>query len=214
MEDHTYEMVVRYPGVTLGKSVRIGQFVLLGVPPAGREPGELETLIGENSVIRSHSVIYAGNRFGDNFQTGHGVMIRELNDLGERVSIGTHTVVEHHVRMGNGVRIHSNAFVPEYTVIEEEAWIGPNVVLTNAMYPKSPHAKTNLKGPHILASAKIGANSTILPGVVIGVGALVGAGSVVVRDVPANAVVVGNPARTIGQVSELEAYRVSDLLKG
>jgi acetyltransferase-like isoleucine patch superfamily enzyme len=88
-------------------------------------------------------------------------------------------------------------------VLEEGCWIGPNVVFTNAKYPLSPGVKDSLAGPIIRKGAKIGANTTLLPGVVIGENALVGAGSVVVRDVPAGAVVVGNPARVIRQVSEL-----------
>ena len=77
------------------------------------------------------------------------------------------------------------------------------MVLTNAKYPLSPGVKDQLAGPVIRKGAKIGANATILPGVVVGENALVGAGAVVVRDVPAGAVVVGNPARVIRQISEL-----------
>src|SRR3982750_3101310 len=105
---------------------------------------------------------------GANFQTGHGVMIRELNEIGDNVSVGTHSVIEHHVKIGNRVRIHSNAFIPEFSVIEDGAWIGPNVVFTNALYPLSPNAKDNLKGPHVMSDAKIGANSTLLPDVRVG----------------------------------------------
>jgi acetyltransferase-like isoleucine patch superfamily enzyme len=77
------------------------------------------------------------------------------------------------------------------------------VVLTNAKYPLSPGVKDSLVGPVVRRNAKIGANVTLLPGVVIGEGALVGAGAVVVRDVPAGTVVVGNPARVIRHVSDL-----------
>jgi acetyltransferase-like isoleucine patch superfamily enzyme len=77
------------------------------------------------------------------------------------------------------------------------------VVFTNAKYPLSPGVKDSLVGPVIKKGAKIGANSTILPGVVIGENALVGAGSVVAKDVPPGAVVIGNPARTIRNISEL-----------
>ena len=202
-----------YPNVLLGSDVEIGEYVVIGVPPRGKEPGELETRIGPNAMIRSHTVIYAGNVIGANFQTGHGVMIRELNEIGDNVSVGTHSIVEHHVRIGNNVRIHSNAFIPEYSVLEDGAWVGPNVVFTNALYPLSPDAKANLKGPHLLPGAKIGANATLLPGVVIGRNALVGAGAVVVRDVPDGKVVVGNPARIIKDVTDLEAYQGEQLLR-
>ncbi len=123
------------------------------------------------------------------------------------MSIGSHSVVEHHVTIADRVRIHSNVFIPEYSVLDEGAWIGPCVVFTNALYPLSPDAKRTLKGPHVCAGAKIGANATLLPGITIGRNALVGAGAVVVNDVPDEKVVVGNPARIIKDVSELRAYQ-------
>jgi len=192
-----------YKNVHLGDGSTVEDFSIVGVPPRGAADGELATTIGEGAVIRSHAVIYAGNIIGRNFQTGNKVNIRELNEIGDDVSIGTLSVVEHHVKIGNHVRIHTQAFVPEYSVLEEGSWIGPNVVLTNAKYPASPGAKDQLAGPVIRKGAKIGANSTILPGVVVGENALVGAGSVVVRDVPEGAVVVGNPARVIGHIADL-----------
>lgn len=201
-------MNVTYPQVSLGIDTEIGEFTLIGVPPRGKQPGELETVIGPNSVIRSHTVIYAGNVIGAYFQTGHGVMIRELNEIGDHVSIGTHSIVEHHVRIGHRVRIHSNAFIPEYSILEDDTWVGPNVVFTNAIYPNSPSTKDSLKGPHLKSGAKIGANVTLLPGIVVGCNALVGAGSVVVHDVPDNKVVVGNPARIVNDITELGVYGV------
>lgn len=190
-------------GVALGADSLVEEYCIIGVPPRGFKAGELDTVIGVRAHIRSHTVIYAGNRIGDDFQTGNKVNIRESNEIEDNVSIGTLTVIEHHVRIGKGVRIHSQVFVPEYSILEEGAWLGPNVVLTNAKYPLSPGAKQSLKGPTVKAGAKIGANSTILPGVVIGRDALVGAGSVVVADVPDGAVVVGNPARIIKYIRDL-----------
>jgi acetyltransferase-like isoleucine patch superfamily enzyme len=195
--------LIIHAGVSLGVNTVVEEFCIIGSPPRGYNAGELETVIGDGSHVRSHTVIYAGNRIGRNFQTGNKVNIRELNTISDDVSVGTLSVIEHHVDIGNHVRIHSQVFIPEYSILEEECWIGPNVVLTNAQYPASPDAKKNLKGPIIRRRAKIGANVTILPGVVIGEDALVGAGSVVVRDVPAGAVVVGNPAKIIKKISEL-----------
>jgi len=187
-----------YPKVKLGKNVTIEDFCIVGAPFPGGE--EMETIIGDDAVIRSHTVIYAGNRIGDRFRTGNGVNVRECNEIGSDVSIGTHSVVEHHVVIQSGVRIHSLAFVPEYSVLEEGCWIGPSVTLTNAKYPRSPEVKKQLKGPRIAKNAKIGAQATILPGVVVGENALVGAGSVVTKDIASNAVCVGNPARVIREI--------------
>jgi UDP-3-O-[3-hydroxymyristoyl] glucosamine N-acyltransferase len=125
-----------YPNVQLGLNVQIEDFVIIGKPPAGKKDGELITIIGDNAVIRSHTVIYAGNKIGDDFQTGHHVTIRENNEIGSNVSIGTGSCIEHHVGIANHVRIHSQAFIPEYSILKESCWIGPNVVLTNALYPK------------------------------------------------------------------------------
>lgn len=196
-----------YGGVKLGEGSSVGDFCVLGVPPKGKKDGELETVIGRNAFIRSHSVIYAGNRIGDGLQTGHGVLVRENNRIGSNVSIGSHSVVERDTEIGNGVRIHSNAFVPEYTTIKDGAWIGPGVVLTNARYPLSRDAKKSLKGPIIEENAKIGAKSTILPGVRIGRDALVGAGSVVIRDVPDGTVVMGCPAKETNRIERIKEYR-------
>lgn len=192
-----------YTNVRLGKNVRIDDFALIGVPPAGYEDGQLETVIGNNAHIRSHTVIYAGNYIGDNFATGHGAMIRELNQIGHHVSIGTHSVVEHHVQIEDEVRIHTQAFVPEYSTLMTGCWIGPNVVFTNVLHPLCPKAKECLKGATVEPGAKIGANATLRPDIIIGRNALIGAGSVVTGNVPAGAVVAGSPARIIKQIEQL-----------
>jgi acetyltransferase-like isoleucine patch superfamily enzyme len=189
--------------VALGDGTEVEDYCIVGAPPRGIQEGDLPTVIGDGAMIRSHTVIYAGNVIGRNFQTGNKVNIRESNRIGDNVSVGTLSVIEHQVEIADNVRIHSQAFIPEFSVLEEGCWIGPNVVLTNAKYPLSPGVKDQLAGPIIRKGAKIGANATILPGVVIGENALVGAGAVVVRDVAAGAVVAGNPARVIRQILEL-----------
>ncbi|MBN1121768.1 MAG: transferase [Anaerolineae bacterium] len=197
-----------YPRVELGTAVEIGDYVILGNPPQGHTPGELKTSIGANAILRSHSVIYAGNQIGENFRTGHGVLIRESNTIGDDVSIGSHSIIEHHVTIEDNVRIHSNCFIPEYSVLKEGCWIGPCVVFTNARYPLSEGVKERLQGPVIHRGAKIGAGAVLLPGVVIGENALVGAGAVVVKDVPPRAVVAGNPSRILKMMNDIEEYRL------
>lgn len=199
-ELHTYKL---YPNVYIGENPFICDFTIIGHPPQGVEAGVLKTTIGDNAVIRSHTVVYAGTIIGNDFHTGHGVLIREENIIGNFVSIGSGSIVEHHVKIGDNVRLHSNVFVPEFSVLEDGCWLGPNVVLTNALYPLSNKVKENLVGPKIKRGAKIGANSTILPGIVVGEYALVGAGAVVTKDVPPYTVVIGNPAGMINDVRDL-----------
>lgn len=192
-----------HAGVKLGKNVVVEDFCIIGVPPRGAKDGELETIIGDDSVIRSHTVIYAGNKIGNKFQTGNKANIRELNEIGNNVSIGTLSVVEHHVIIEDNARIHTQVFIPEYSVLKKDSWVGPNVVFTNAPYPKSKNVKDELVGPTLHENAIVGANSTLLPGVQIGKDAMVGAGSVVTKDVAPGDVVAGNPAKFIKKKSEL-----------
>lgn len=205
-----HELALVLPNVTLGDPTSVGAFVILGEPARGSGPGDRATSIGSGACIRSHTVIYAGNRIGSGFETGHSVLVREDNEIGDRVSIGSGSVVEHHVRIGHGVRLHSNVFVPEFSTLEDGCWLGPNVVLTNARYPRSPRVKEELRGPVIESGARIGANSTLLPGVRIGRDALVGAGAVVTRDVPEGCVVVGNPARVSRRLADPPVARAGE----
>lgn len=195
-----------YPNVHLGDGVRVGDFVILGHPAGKREAGEDALHIGGGALIRSHSVIYAGTRIGIGFQSGHGALVREDCTVGDGCSVGSGSIVEFQVRMGNGVRLHSRVFVPEHSVLEDGCWLGPNVVVTNARFPAAARTKETLEGVRVGRLAKVGANCTLLPGVAVGEGALVGAGSVVTRDIPAWAVAYGNPARVTGDVRELK-YR-------
>lgn len=201
------DYVIIHPNVELGQDYTLSPFVVLGEAPRGAGVGELKLSIGRAAVIRSHTTIYAGNRIGANFQSGHNVLIREDSTIGDNVSVGTGTVIEHHVAIADKVRIHSQAFIPEFTTIEQGVWIGPNVVITNARYPNTPTTKHELAGAYLEQGCMIGANVTILPGVRIGKHALVGAGSVVTKDVPAGTIVHGNPAVARGSVKDVDQYK-------
>jgi acetyltransferase-like isoleucine patch superfamily enzyme len=194
-----------FPNVIWEGEYNIGHFCIIGQPLG--EDEEVETHIGDNALIRSHTIIYAGNKIGINFHTGHGVMVREMNQIGDNVSIGTHSIIEHHVSIGNGVRIHSNVFIPEYCILEDECWVGPAVVMTNANYPRSKNVKEKLTGAIIEKGAKVGAGAVLLPGVRIGRNALIGSGAVVTRDVEKDGVVVGNPARLINHITNIPDYK-------
>jgi acetyltransferase-like isoleucine patch superfamily enzyme len=195
--------------VNVSANVQIGQGAdlqppcIIGKAPRGAAEGELPLRIGSQATVRPFTTIYAGSVIGDRLQTGQGASIREDNVLGDDVSVGTNAVLEFGNRIGNRVRIHSGCFL-EMTTVEDDVFIGPNVVFTDDPHPMNcPSYKECRGGPIVRRLARIGANSTILPGVEIGENALVGAGSVVVHDVPADTVVAGCPAKVIKRVSEL-----------
>jgi acetyltransferase-like isoleucine patch superfamily enzyme len=198
-----------YENVEIGENAEIGDYVIIGKPPKEKNNGELKTIIGDNAVIRSHTVIYAGNKIGNKFQTGHHVTIRENNEIGNNVSIGSGTDVEYEVKIEDQARIHSQAFIPEYSILRKRCWVGPNVVLTNARYPGSEGVKARLNGPELKENVKVGANSTILPAVTVEKNSLIGAGSVVTRNVAENIIVAGNPAKKINDLDTVEYYKKS-----
>lgn len=200
------EEIKIYANVRIGEGADIHGPCVLGKPPRGKADGELPLVIGVNATIRPFTTIYAGNQIGDAFQTGQGTSIREDNTIGHNVSVGTNAVVEFGNRIGDRVRIHSLAFL-EMVTVEDDVFIGPNVVFTDDPHPMNcPRYKECLGGATVKRLARIGANCTILPGVVIGENTLVGAGSVVTKDVPDGMVVAGNPARVIKRVDELECF--------
>jgi len=193
-----------YENVIIGKEAKIGEYVIIGEPPRGYKEGELTTVIGDHCILRSHTVIYAGNKIGNYFQTGHGVNVREFNEIGDHVSIGTHSIIEHHVKIEERVRIHSSAFIPEYSDLKRGCWIGPCVTVTNVLHPLCEKAKECLKGATIGENTKIGANVTILPDITIGKNCLVGAGSLVTKNLLEDEYVyAGSPAKKIKHIHEL-----------
>ena len=190
----------QWPGIEIriGEGAQIDEDVILGYP-SSRLGKTGKVILGANARLRSGSVIYQFVKIGGHFETGHGVIVREENEFGDSVSLWSHTIVDYGCRIGSRVKVHSQCYVAQLTVIEDDVFIAPGVIFANDKYPQSPH----LEGPHVQQGARIGVNATILPGVVIGKDALVGAGSVVTRNVPDGAVVAGNPARVMASVEEV-----------
>ncbi len=205
-EQVLYENVVIYPNVQIGPGAQIDPFVVLGKPPRGKQPGDLPLVIGPGAVIRAGTVIYAGTTIGAKFATGQGASIREDNIIGDDVGIGTNSVLEHGNRLGNHIRIHSNCFL-EYVTLEDQVIIAPNVVFTDDPHLPCPRYAECVRGATVRRLSRVGGNSTILPGVVIGPNAVVGAGSVVTHDVAEGTVVAGNPARVLKEVTAVECFK-------
>jgi acetyltransferase-like isoleucine patch superfamily enzyme len=193
MTTSVHPTAVVAPNVRLGEGTIVGEYTIIGRPPRGKKEGELELVIGPGAVIRPFTTIYAGTTIGARLQTGQGASIREDNVLGDDVSVGTHASLEFGNRLGSRVRIHTGCFL-ELVTIEDEVFIGPHVVFTDDPHPQCPAYLQCVKGATVRRRARIGANSTILPGVEIGADALVGAGSVVRTKVPPRGVWAGNPA--------------------
>jgi acetyltransferase-like isoleucine patch superfamily enzyme len=159
--------------------------------------------LGAGARLRSGTVLYAGSRIGDRFQTGHHVVVREECRIGDDVSVWSNTVVDYGCRLGDRVKVHSNCYLAQYTELLDDAFLAPGVTIANDLYPGSADSAAVMSGPLIGRGAQIGVNVTLLPFVRIGDGCLVGAGSVVTRDLPPGTVAFGNPARVHGRVTDL-----------
>ena len=200
-----------YPGTKLGADVEIGDYAVLGKQPvlgprstAARE--ELRPLIvGDGVRILSHAVVFAGTRLGAGVIVGDQACVRERCELGEGVVIGRGAFVENDVSVGERTKVQANAYVTAYSTLEEDVFIAPCVVTANDNFMGRTERRHELRqGPTIRRGARIGAAAVLLPGIEIGEEAFVGAGAVVLHDVPARAVVVGNPARRIRDVADDE----------
>ena len=117
--------------------------------------------------------------------------------LGKNCNVCAHTFIESDVVIGNNVTIKSGVYLWDGIIIEDEVFIGPNATFTNDKIPRSKVYPDSFVRTIVKKGASIGANSTILPGLILGENCMVGAGAVVTKNVPANAVVVGNPAKVI-----------------
>lgn len=191
-------------GVYIGDNSSIGSHCELGI---GEFRGfEDRLIIGEESVIRSHSIFYYSSSFGKNLVTGHRVTVREKTTAGDGFQIGTLCDIQGHCVIGDYVKFHSNVHIGQQSKIGNYVWIFPYVVLTNDPHPPSE----TLLGCIVEDFAAIATMSVILPGVKIGKGALVGASSNVKRDVLPDTVVVGNPAKQVCETKDIKLKNGSD----
>jgi acetyltransferase-like isoleucine patch superfamily enzyme len=175
--------------------------VILGYPPSRQVPEPL--VLGPRARLRSGTVLYAGSVIGAGFETGHNVVVREQCRVGDDVCVWSGAVVDYGCLLGDGVKVHCNCYVAQFTEIGQNAFLAPGVTIANDLYPGDPRSADVMSGPSIGPGAQIGVNVTILPFVRIGAGALIGAGATVTRDIPERSVAYGNPAVVRGSVDEL-----------
>ncbi len=177
----------RDPGVVLG--YRTGR------------PAERHLTIGPRHHLRSGTIIYEGSAIGAGFQTGHQSSSRRGHDR-RGVSVRSNSVVDYGVTIGDGVKIHTNCYVAQHSEIGPWAFLAPGVSFANDLYPGDEESAALMRGPIIGAGVQLGVNVTVLPKVSIGEGTMVGAGSVVTRDLPGGVIAYGNPARPHGRVAD------------
>ena len=159
----------------------------------------------ENHFVHESSYVDENVEIGNDTKIWHFSHIQTGSTIGRNCSIGQNVNVGNNVKIGDGVKIQNNVSIYEGVELEDYVFCGPSMVFTNIKLPRSEfpqrgnqfYAKTLVK-----KSASIGANATIVCGVTIGEYALIGSGTVVTKDVPAYALVVGNPGRVVGKVDK------------
>lgn len=192
-----------YDNVVIGDNSVIGNDCVIGEPLADyyykANYENPQTVIGEDSFIRSHTIIYAGSTFGKKFSTGHRVTIREFTKMGNNCRVGTVSDIQGYAEFGDHCWLHSNVHIGQKSKIGHFVFIYPYVVLTNDPTPPSE----TIIGPEIGDFSQIAVFSVLLPGVKVGKHALVGAGSIVGKNVEDYTLVLGNPAKPIKDVRDI-----------
>lgn len=182
------------PGTLIDDDVRLGN-------EAG-QPHTETIAIGRSARIRTGSAISDGVRIGDRFDAGSNVFVGAGAVIGDDCHIANNTIIGSGCTLGDRVTVDANCYIAQFTTIEDDVTLAPGVCLANDPHPGGD-GHLCVRGPTIKRGAQIGMNATILPFVTIGERSLVGAGSVVTRDVPPELVVAGNPARILKSTSQV-----------
>jgi UDP-2-acetamido-3-amino-2,3-dideoxy-glucuronate N-acetyltransferase len=149
------------------------------------------------------SVIDDGCQIGDDTRIWHFSHIMSGAVVGNNCNIGQNVVISPQVVLGNNVKVQNNVSVYTGVICEDDVFLGPSVVFTNVINPRSAiNRKDQYRATRVCRGASIGANATVVCGITIGEYAMIGAGAVVTKEVKPYALVVGNPARQTGWVSE------------
>ncbi|MCG7531151.1 N-acetyltransferase [Psychrobium sp. MM17-31] len=186
--------------VVISDNTTIGNYCEIGLPSALAKKQSLK--IGDNSVIRSHSVIYIGSDIGANFHSGHYVSIRENSLIGEHCQIGSRGDIQGDCEIGNYTKMHADVHIGKQSKIGNYVWLFPEVLLTNDPMPPSD----TLLGVSIEDFAVLAAKVLVLPGVAIGKDAVVAAGTLVKDDIPEGKLVNGNPSKIMCDAKVLRMH--------
>lgn len=199
--------VVINSGAVIGDGVEVFPGAVIGKEPKGagalaRKPHfNKRIVIGENSSIGPHAVIFYDVEIGSNTLLGDGASIREQCRIGSRCIISRYVTINYNTIIGDRTKIMDLTHITGNCKIGNDVFISITVGMTNDnLAGASGYDEERIVGPTLLDGAIIGAGATLLPKVVIGKKAVVGAGAVVTRDVPDNSVVMGMPARVVRQV--------------
>ena len=205
------ETAVVYPGTVIGEGCKILDYAVVGKQPtlsprSTAKRGDLPLLeLGAGTIVSTAAVVFAGTRIGERVVVGDQACVRERCTIGDDVVIGRGSLVENDTSVGALTKIQAHAYITAYSLLEDNVFIAPCVITTNDNFMGRTENRHDLvKGPTIRRGARIGGGAVLLPGIEVGEEAFVGAGAVVLRDVSARALVVGNPARQIREVPEDE----------
>lgn len=159
-----------------------------------------------SAIHGQHCLISGDASVGEGTRIGNFVLIRDKTVIGKYCVVGSYLDIEGDVRIGDFVSLQSGCYITRGVVIEDEVFCGPRIITMNdkRISYRRPSLTFTRQAPRILRAARIGGGSILCPGVTIGENALVGAGSVVTRDVADRSIVAGNPAVAIGTVPQNE----------
>ena len=205
------ETAIVYPGTVVGEGCKILDYAVVGKQPtlSPRSTAKREDLppvvLGAGTIVSTGAVVFAGTTIGERVIVGDQACVRERCTIGDDVVIGRGSLVENDTSVGALTKIQAHAYITAYSLLEDNVFIAPCVITTNDNYMGRTEKRHELiKGPTIRRGARVGGGSVLLPGIEIGEEAFIGAGAVVLRDVPAKAVMVGSPARQIRDVPDEE----------
>jgi len=189
--------------IRIGMRARRDPGVVIGYKP-DRKIADLSLVVAPGARLRSGTILYLGSRIGLGFETGHNVVIREENEIGNGVQVWSNSIVDYGCVIGDGTHIHSNVYIAQYSRIGKNVFIAPGVVFLNDPHPGCVFSRQCMRGPEIGDGAVIGGGCVVMPFVKIGAGAIVGAGSLVTKDIPPGVVAYGSPARVHGRKTGLK----------